>query len=89
MPLAVSAAIYPPALLVLVLLLTGRHPRGLVFAFYAGGALLTISAGLIVLVVFKGTGANDQSSKTGSGSVDIVLGVLLLAVAIWAATTGP
>jgi uncharacterized membrane protein YidH (DUF202 family) len=84
LPLAVGAAVYPPALLVLLLLLSGRHPRGLVFAFYAGGALITISAGLVVLVAFKATGANDQSSKTGSGSVDIVLGVLLLALAVWA-----
>jgi uncharacterized membrane protein YidH (DUF202 family) len=84
LPLAVSAAVYPPALLVLLLLLTGQHPRRLVFAYYAGAALLTISAGLIVLMAFKATGANDQGSKTSSGAVDIVLGVLLLGLAVWA-----
>jgi uncharacterized membrane protein YidH (DUF202 family) len=84
LPLAVSAAVYPPALLVLLLLLTGQHPRGLVLAYYAGAALLTISAGLIVLAAFKATGVNDQSSTTASGSFDIVLGALLLALAIWA-----
>ncbi len=75
---------YPPALLVLLLLLTGEHPRGLVLAYYAGAAILTISSGLIVFAALKATGVNDQSSKTASGSFDIVLGVLLLALAAWA-----
>jgi len=79
LPLALSAAVYPPALLVLLLLLTGEHPRRLVLAYYAGAAILTISAGLIALAILKATGVNDQSSTTASGSFDIVLGVLLLA----------
>jgi len=81
---AVSAAVYPPALLVLLLLLTGEHPRGLVLAFYAGAAILTISAGLIVFAVLEATGVNDQSSTTASGSFDVALGVVLLGVAAWA-----
>jgi len=81
---AVSAAVYPPALLVLLLLLTGEHPRGLVLAFYAGAAILTISAGLIVFAVLEATGVNDQSSTTASGSFDLALGVVLLGVAAWA-----
>jgi len=84
LPLAISAAVYPPALLVLLLLLTGEHPRRLVLAYYGGAAILTISAGLIVLAVLKATGVNDQSSTTASGSFDIVLGVLLLVLAPWA-----
>jgi Sap, sulfolipid-1-addressing protein len=84
LPLAVSAGVYPPALLVLLLLLTGEHPRGLVLAYYAGAAILTISAGLIVFAALKATGVNDQSSTSASGWFDIVLGVLLLALAAWA-----
>jgi Sap, sulfolipid-1-addressing protein len=84
LPLAVSAGIYPPALLVLLLLLTGEHPRGLVLAYYAGAAILTVSAGLIVFAGLKATGVNDQGSTTASGSFDIILGVLLLALAAWA-----
>ena len=68
----------------LLLLLTGELPRGLVLAYYAGAAILTISAGLIVFAALKATGVNDQSSTTASGSFDIVLGVLLLALAAWA-----
>ena len=81
MPIAVSAAVYPPALLVLLLLLTGAHPRGLVLAYYSGAAILTITAGLIVFAALKATGVNDQSSTTASGTFDIVLGALLLALA--------
>lgn len=68
----------------LLLLLTGEHPRRLVLAYYGGAAILTISAGLIVLAALKATGVNDQSSTTASGAFDIVLGVLLLALAPWA-----
>jgi hypothetical protein len=39
LPLAISASFYPPALLVL-LLLTGKHPRRLVLSYFAGAGLL-------------------------------------------------
>ena len=51
LPLALSAAIYPPALLVLLLLLTGEHPRRLVLAYFAGAALMVVSAGLVALTL--------------------------------------
>jgi hypothetical protein len=86
----VSAGVYPPALLVLLLLLTGEHPRGLVLAYYAGPAILTISAGLIVFAALKATGVSDQSPTTPSGSFDIVLGVAAARpVRLGVATTGP
>jgi hypothetical protein len=59
LPLALSAAVYPPALLVLLLLLNGQHPRQLVLAYYGGAAILTISAGLIVLAVPQRGEPND------------------------------
>ena len=62
LPLALGASIYPPALLVLLLLLTGEHPRRLVLAYFAGAALMVVSAGLIALVVLKDSGATAQSS---------------------------
>jgi uncharacterized membrane protein YidH (DUF202 family) len=84
LPLAISAALYPPALLVLLLLLTAGHPRRLVLAFFAGAALLTISAGLLALALLNTAGLTTQDSSTASGWVHIVLGVLLLALAAWA-----
>ena len=44
-PLALSAAFYPPAILVLILLLASEHPRRLVFAYFAGAALIVFSVG--------------------------------------------
>ena len=84
LPLAISASLYPPALLVLLLLLAGTHPRRLVLAFFAGAALLTISAGLLALALLNTAGLTTQDSSTASGWVYIVIGVLLLALAVWA-----
>lgn len=83
LPLALSAAIYPPALLVLLLLLTGEHPRRLVVAYFAGAALMVVSAGLIALAVLDGSGATQQSSQSASGGVKIAIGVLLLLLSAW------
>lgn len=83
LPLALSAAIYPPALLVLILLLTGEHPRRLVLAYFAGAALIVVAAGLIALAVFDGSGATTQSNSSASGGVKIAFGVLLLLLAAW------
>ena len=84
LPLALSAALYPPALLVLLLLLRGDQPRRLVFAYYCGAAILTIGSGLIALAVLKGANATTESSKNLSGGIYIALGVVLLALAAWA-----
>jgi len=84
LPLALSAAVYPPALLVLLLLLTGEHPRRLVLAYFAGAALLTIGAGLLGLAILAGAGLTTQDSSTASGWVYIGLGLVLLALAAWA-----
>jgi threonine/homoserine/homoserine lactone efflux protein len=83
LPLALSASIYPPALLVLILLLTGEHPRRLVLAYFAGAALMVVAAGLIALAVFEGSGATAQSSQSASGGVKLVIGVLLLVLSVW------
>jgi uncharacterized membrane protein YidH (DUF202 family) len=84
LPLALSAAVYPPALLVLLLLLTGRQPRRLVLAYFAGAAILTIGAGLTVLALLTQTGVTTQQSSTASGWLYIAAGVLLLALSRWA-----
>ena len=83
LPLALSAAIYPPALLVLLLLLTGEHPRRLVLAYFAGAALIIVAAGLIALAVLNGSGATSQSNQSASGGVEIVVGLALLALGTW------
>jgi Sap-like sulfolipid-1-addressing protein len=84
LPLALSAAFYPPALLVLLALLTGTHPRRLVLAYFAGAAVLTVGAGLIALALLTQTGATTQESSTVSGWLYIAVGVMLLALSRWA-----
>jgi 4-amino-4-deoxy-L-arabinose transferase-like glycosyltransferase len=84
LPLAISPSFYPPALLMLLLLLTGTHPRRLVLAYFAGAALLTISAGLLALALLNTAGLTTQDSSTASGWIYIAVGVLLLALAVWA-----
>jgi Sap, sulfolipid-1-addressing protein len=84
LPLALSAAFYPPALLVLLALLAGKHPRRLVLAYFAGAAILTTGAGLIALALLTQTGATTQESPTASGWLYIAAGVLLLALSRWA-----
>jgi uncharacterized membrane protein YidH (DUF202 family) len=84
LPLALGAAFYPPALLVLLLLIAGSHPRRLVLAYFIGAAILTGGAGLIALTVLQGASLTTQDSRTTSGSVYIAVGLLLLALAAWA-----
>lgn len=86
LPLALSAALYPPALLTLVLLLSGTHPRGLVLAYYGGAAIMVVGVGLIGLLVLESTSPSSSTaaSNTTSGWFDIVLGLLLLALAAYA-----
>jgi uncharacterized membrane protein YidH (DUF202 family) len=84
LPLALAAAVYPPALLVLLLLMSGTHPRRLVLAYFGGAALLTLGAGLIGLEVLRGADLTTQDSRSASGAVYVVVGLLLLVLAVWA-----
>src|SRR4051794_6186632 len=84
LPLALGAAFYPPALLVLLLLMGAARPRGLVLAYYAGAALVTLGSGLLALALLDAAGWTRPRSASRSGWIEIVAGVLLLAVAFWA-----
>ncbi|MGZ4271794.1 MAG: GAP family protein [Solirubrobacteraceae bacterium] len=84
LPLALAAAFYPPAIVIVILLLTGDHPRRLVLSYLAGAVLIVVSVGVAGLFVLQGTGATEQDSKSTSAGVDIALGILLLAFAWWA-----
>jgi hypothetical protein len=84
LPLALGASFYPPALLILILLMTGPRPLPLVVAYFAGAALVTFGSGLVALAALAGAGLTTSDSKTASGGVYIVVGLALLAVAAWA-----
>lgn len=84
LPLALSAAFYPPAILVLILLLASEHPRRLVYSYLAGAALIVIGVGIAAVSVLDGAGATQQDSTSVSASIDVALGLLLLALSAWA-----
>jgi Sap, sulfolipid-1-addressing protein len=84
LPFALAAAVYPPALLVLLLLTGGPRPRPLVGAYFAGAALVTAGAGLVGLAVADGARLTVQHSRHASAITYIALGLLLLPVAAWA-----
>ena len=83
-PLALAAAFSPPAILVVILLLTGDHPRRLVFAYLAGAALVVGIVGVGGLFMLTATGATQQDSNSASASLDLALGIVLLLLAAWA-----
>jgi hypothetical protein len=83
-PLALSAAFYPPAIIVLIVLLASEHPRRLVYAYLAGAALIVFGVGVVFLGVLAGTSTTQQDSTSRSAGVDIAIGVLLLALSAWA-----
>lgn len=86
LPLALSAALYPPALLTLVLLLSARRPRGLVLAYLAGATLMTVGVGTVGVLILHSTSSSssNQASSTATGWADIVIGIALLALSRWA-----
>ena len=88
LPLALAAAIYPPALLVLLLLTGGPRPRPLVGTYFLGAALVTVSVGLVGLAVANGERLTVQRNHQASGVTYIVLGLVLLPLAAWAAWRG-
>jgi len=84
LPLALGASFYPPAILVLLLLMAGPRPVRLVVAYLGGAALITVLAGMVALATFDDAGVTTRESRTASGWVYIVIGAALLGVAAWA-----
>lgn len=83
LPLALAAAIYPPALLALLLLMAGERPQALVLAFYAGALTMTLGYGLLFLTVLDGSGASGPSNRSVGAGVEIALGAALLVAGAW------
>lgn len=79
-PLALAAAVYPPLLAGIIVLLARDKPIKMLAAFMAGGMLVTFVLGLLIVFVL-GDWLSTKSQKSASPTVDIVLGVLSLVVA--------
>lgn len=83
LPLAIGATFSPSGLVLVVGILSGsENPRRKAFAFVTGSASFLLVLGLAVLLVLKpATGAAPHSHRV-SGIIDIVLGLLIVAIVV-------
>src|SRR3954468_11890797 len=80
--LSLEAALYPTLLAAVVILLAQPRPRRLLAAYLAGGFIISISAGLVIVFALS-----DSNAVSGGGSVlswggDLALGGLAVLVAV-------
>ena len=75
--LAFVAALNPKLLAVDLLLIENRRPRAMFLSVLFGGLTVALTIGLLDVLVFQASAINSQ--KTVSASVDLVLGLVLLA----------
>jgi Sap, sulfolipid-1-addressing protein len=76
--LAFVAALNPKLLAVDLLLIENRRPRAMFLSVLFGGLTVALTIGLLDVLVFQANAINSQ--KTVSASVDLALGLVLLAV---------
>jgi Sap, sulfolipid-1-addressing protein len=76
-PLALAAAVYPPLLAGIIILLARDKPVAMLAAFMAGGVLVSLVLGLLIVFVL-GDWLSSRSQNSTSPWVDIVIGVLSL-----------
>ena len=81
--LGLSAAINPILVGVVLVTLASPRPKALLGAYVAGGMTVSVAIGIAVVSLASGTGAVKPTTSTTNGLVDLVLGLLLLAVAAW------
>jgi Sap, sulfolipid-1-addressing protein len=82
--LAFVAALNPKLLAVDLLLIENRRPRAMFLSVLFGGLTVALTIGLLDVLVFQADAINSQ--KAVSASVDLALGLLLLAVGALVAT---
>jgi hypothetical protein len=79
LPLALGSAVYPTLLAVVIVILTQPNPRRLLAAYLAGGLLVSLTIGFIVIAgLSSGHVLNGESGRTINPAVDLVAGLLLL-----------
>ena len=78
-PLALAAAVYPSLLAGVIVLLARDKPAPLLGAFLAGGVLISVAAGLIIVFALGGVSKSDQ--RSASPAIDLIGGVLSLGLA--------
>ena len=84
--LGLSAAINPILVGVVLVTLASPRPKALLGAYVAGAMTFSVGLGIGAVSLASGTGAVTPTTSTTNGLVDLVLGLVLLAVAAWFAT---
>jgi len=84
--LALEAALYPTLLAAVVILLAQPRRVALLGAYLAGGLVMSIGIGLVIVFAVKGSGVATTSKSTLSWTVDLAVGGLSLLVAVALAT---
>jgi hypothetical protein len=79
--LALAAAVYPALLTGVIVLLARDKPAQALAAFMAGGMLISLTAGLIIVFALDGA-VSTSNQKSASPTVDLVAGILSLILAI-------
>ncbi|MGZ8765511.1 MAG: GAP family protein [Acidimicrobiia bacterium] len=83
LPLAFGAAVSPTLLTVVALLLAGAKTRRDAIVFAAGTLAVSVAIGLAVLLVFnRALERHHDTTGHRGAAIDIVLGVVLLALAV-------
>jgi Sap-like sulfolipid-1-addressing protein len=86
--LALAAAVFPTLIACVAIIISRPEPRRLLVAFYAGGMIVSIGAGIVLLDAFKGGGSVvGNSSSSPNPGTSIVTGLLALALG-WLMASG-
>ena len=86
LPLALVAALYPPILALVVVILARPNPRPLLIAYVLGALLVSIAAGVGIVAVLNAGNVVGGSDRTVNPAVDITAGLVALLVG-WAMLT--
>src|SRR3954447_22821261 len=79
--LALAAAVFPTLIACVAIMISRPEPRRLLLAFYTGGVLASVGAGIVVLNAFnRGDSVIGNSSSNPNPVTSIVAGLLALAL---------
>ena len=79
--LAALAALYPPALLIAAVYLNTASPRKLTGLYLTGAVLMTVVAGIVILVALRAGGLSLPANRSPRYGLRVGLGVLSLGAA--------
>ena len=84
LPLALAAAVYPTLLAGVIVLLAREKPAPLLAGFLAGGVLISVAAGLIIVFALGGA-VSTKNQNSASPTIDLIAGILsfVLAGVLW------